>query len=111
MAPLINFTEPVTVLVALVLFLLVLFLGRETKKGIIPAIMLGIFVIVVVVHSVEFSTAKTLELQTMLAKCMAVDFVFILLSFFSYLWVDEIETKSSKKKSIDNSLKWFWSKV
>ena len=111
MEPLINFANPFTILVALVLYLLVLYLGRETKKGIIPAIMLGIFVIIVVGHSVEFTMATAVELQTMLARCMAVDFVFILLSFFAYLWVDELEARAGKKKSIDNSLKWFWSKV
>lgn len=111
MEPLINFTNPYAILVALVLYLLVLYLGRETKKSIIPAIMLAIFVIIVVGHSVGFSMANSAELQTILARCMAVDFVFILLSFFAYLWVDELEARAGKKKSIDNSLKWFWSKV
>ena len=39
------------------------------------------------------------------------DFSFILLSYISYLWVDEVEAKYKNKKSIDNSLSWFWNKV
>ena len=35
----------------------------------------------------------------------------ILLSFVSYLWIDDIEAKEKKKKSIDDSLSWFWTKV
>lgn len=110
---LIDFTNPLVVLTATVLFLLVLFLGKETKKGMIPAIMLGIFLLILIGHSIELSTLKEnlVEMQSIIAKCIAVDFVFILLSFFSYLWVDEIEAKAKKKKSIDNSLNWFWSKV
>lgn len=113
MTPLINFTDSYTILVATVLFVLVLLLGKETKKSVIPAIMLGIFLIIIAGHTVEFSLANVnaLELQSEIAKCITVDFVFILLSFFSYLWIDDMETKASKKKSIDDSLRWFWSKV
>lgn len=113
MTPLINFTDPYTILVTTVLFILVLILGKETKKSAIPAIMLGVFLIIITGHSVELSlaNANSLELQNEIAKCITVDFVFILLSFFSYLWIDDIETKLNKKKSIDDSLKWFWSKV
>lgn len=113
MTPLINFAEPYAIIVALVLFLLVLFLGKESKKSILPAIMLGVFLIIIAGHSVELSMtdANLIEMQSVIAKCIAVDFVFVLLSFFSYLWIDEMETKSNKKKSIDDSLRWFWSKV
>lgn len=113
MTPLIDFTNPFAILVAIVLFGLVLLLGKETKKSVIPAIMLGVFLIIITGHSIEFSLAKEelVELQSTIAKCITVDFVFILLSFFSYLWIDDIETKANKKKSIDDSLNWFWSKV
>ena len=35
----------------------------------------------------------------------------IFISYASYLWVDDVETKAKKKKSIDNSLEWFWKNV
>ncbi len=35
----------------------------------------------------------------------------IFISFFGYLWVDDIACKFYKKKNIDNSLDWFWNKV
>lgn len=113
MAPIIDFTNPFAILVAVVLFVLTLMLGKETKKSIIPAIMLGVFLLIIIGHSVEYSLLKEnlIQLQSTIAKCITVDFVFILLSFFSYLWIDDIETKENKKKSIDNSLNWFWSKV
>lgn len=109
--PLINFTEPLAILTALTLFLLVLFLARETKKSIFLAIMLGIFLLIIIGHSIEFSISNELEIQNIYAKCITFDFIFIFLSFISYLWIDDIETKAGKKKSIDDSLNWFWSKV
>ena len=42
---------------------------------------------------------------------IAVDLVMLFLGFITYLWIDDIETKMGKKKSIDNSLDWFWNKV
>lgn len=109
--PLINFTEPFAIFIALTLFVLVLFLGKETKKSIFLAIMLGIFLLIIAGHSFEFSISEAAELQNIYARCITVDFVFILLSFISYLWVDDIEAKAGKKKSIDDSLNWFWTKV
>ena len=113
MRPLIDFTNPMSVLTAAALFVLVMLLAKETKKSVIPAIMLGIFVIIIAGHSVELSmTNKDLiQMQETIAKCITYDFVFILLSFFSYLWIDDIESKENKRKSIDDSLAWFWSKV
>ncbi|MCI8362654.1 MAG: hypothetical protein HFJ41_06000 [Clostridia bacterium] len=111
MMPLINFTEPLAILTALALFVLVLFLGRETKKSIFLAIMLGIFLLIIAGHTIEFSIVDQIEIQNIYARCITIDFVFILLSFMSYLWIDDIEAKSGKKKSIDDSLNWFWSKV
>ena len=48
---------------------------------------------------------------TTLSRCIAIDFVFVLITFFSYLWVDDIEARATGKRSIDNSLDWFWKKV
>ena len=113
MLPLINFAEPMAVLTATAIFVLVLILAKETKKSIIPAFMLSIFIIMIVCHSVEFSMANQsfAFLQAILAKCIAYDFIFIFLSFALFLWIDEIQTKESKGKSIDDSLSWFWKKV
>ena len=113
MLPLINFADPISVLTAVALFVLVLILSKETKKSIVPAIMLAIFVIIIICHSIEFSMVNQnlVELQATIAKCILYDFVFIFLSFTLFLWIDEIETRENKRKSIDDSLAWFWKKV
>ncbi len=111
--PVINFTNPTLILLGVILFLLVLYLGREVKKAWVIGIMLFVFLGLLIGHAVEFATfaSKGGELYETLLICSTVDLIFIFLSFISYLWVDDIETKLGKKKSIDNSLEWFWNKV
>ncbi len=111
--PFINFTDVTTLLLALVLFVLVLFLGKETHKSQIPAIMLFIFLILLVCHAIEIATMPNISEEThfQISRSILVDFIFIFLSFISYLWIDDIQSKVENKKSIDNSLDWFWKRV
>ena len=111
--PFINFSNSITVLLALLLFVLTLFLGKETHKGAIPAAMLGVFLIILVAHVAELMLIENIEeaVYNSLTTSILVDFVFIFLSFISYLWIDDIQAKVEKKKSIDDSLSWFWTKV
>lgn len=111
--PIINFTNPITVLLALILFLLVLFLGKETHKSAIIAVMLFVFLGILIGHSVEFFTfnSNNEAVYSAITTSLIVDFVFIFLSFISFLWIDDIQAKVEKKKSIDDSLNWFWAKV
>lgn len=111
--PFINFTNAATILLALVLFLLILFLGKETHKSAILAVMLFVFLFLLVCHVIELNVIPNISEETYyaLTRCLVVDLVFIFLSFISYLWIDDIQAKIEKKKSIDDSLSWFWSKV
>lgn len=111
--PFINFTNTTTLLLALVLFILTLFLSKETHKSEISAIMLFIFLLILVCHTIELGTITNItELDKLnLSRSILVDFIFIFLSFISYLWIDDAQARIEKKKSIDNSLDWFWKKV
>lgn len=111
--PFINFTNTTTLLLALVLFILTLFLGKESHKSELPAMMLFIFLILLVSHAVEFGITPNIteEVHYDLSRSILVDFIFIFLSFVSYLWIDDIQSKIENKKSIDNSLDWFWKRV
>lgn len=111
--PFINFTSPFAILIGVILFLLVLYLGRETKKAWIVGIMLFVFLGLLIGHTLEitmFVHQEDNEYSQVIVS-IVMDLVFIFLSFISYLWIDDVETKLGKKKSIDNSLDWFWNKV
>ena len=110
--PMINFTNPLTLLLATLIFVLVLILSKETKKSAITAIMLFVFVGLLVFHVVILITGNVArEYISDTIATMVFDLVFVLISFISYLWVDDIEAKFKQKKSIDNSLDWFWGKI
>lgn len=111
--PIINLSDPFNVLVALVLFVLVLVLAREIKRSNIICILLLVFLTIIVCHCIEYIVVQDItgEITATIARSIAVDFIFVFLSFISYLWMDDIEAKERKIKSIDNSLDWFWKKV
>lgn len=111
--PIINFTNPVAIILGVIIFLLVLYLARETKKSWIIGIMLFAFLLILVGHTIEFATIAQNDdiVHTAVVTSIVLDLLFIFISFISYLWVDDVETKLGKKKSIDNSLDWFWNKV
>jgi len=92
---------------------LLIFLSQEVKKSYIAAIMLFGYLIVLIMHVAQVATLSEeyRYLLTTLSRCIVIDFIFVLITFFSYLWVDDIETKIAGRKSIDNSLDWFWKKI
>ena len=109
-----NLTNPITLLLLLAATVLLLFLSKELKKPYIAAIPLAFFLISVLLHSFQLASIADLgnELyRSILLGSIAVDLIMIFVSFFGYLWVDDISCKFYKKKSIDNSMDWFWKEV
>ena len=110
----VDVTEPVTLVLLLAATVLLIFLGKEIKKPHAPAIALIFFLIMISIHSVQLALiqgANYDESNSTLLGCITVDLIMIFITFFGYLWVDDIASKFYKKKSIDNSLDWFWNKV
>ena len=107
-----NISNPMTLFLLILAIALLIFLGQEEKKSITVAIPLISFLILVI-HVVQVVTLSTeyAYLASTLYKSIALDFLFILITFFAYLWVDDIEAKTNNIKSIDNSLDWFWKEV
>jgi len=111
---LIDISSPIIILQLVVITVLLIILGRINKRALFPAISLFMFLALLIVHISQYMSSNlivTAEMRSILTRSITIDFVFILVSFVSYLWIDDIETKFRKKKSIDNSLDWFWSKV
>ena len=108
-----DISNPLTLILMLAATVLLIFLAQEVKKSFISAIVLFVYLVLLIVHVAQIATISE-EYRYMistLSRCIAIDFVFILITFLSYLWVDDIEAKKTGKKSIDNSLDWFWNKV
>ena len=92
---------------------LLIFLSQEVKKSYIAAIPLFVYLILVVIHIVQLLSLSQefTNIRSILMHCIGIDFVFIAITFFAYLWVDDVEVKVKGKNSIDNSLEWMWKKV
>lgn len=109
----INIANPITLILVIFAVALLVFLGQEIKKSITVAIPLFAFLILLVIHVAQVATLSDtyIYLASTLYKCIALDFLFILITFFSYLWVDDKEARANNIKSIDNSLDWFWREI
>ncbi len=108
-----DISNPLTLILMLAATVLLVFLSQEIKKSYITAIVLFTYLIILIMHVAQIATLSE-EFRYMLStlsRCIVIDFVFVLISFFSYLWVDDIEAKTEGKRSIDNSLDWFWRKI
>ena len=108
-----DISNPLTLILMLAVTVLLIFLSQEVKKSYISAIMLFAYLIILIVHVAQIATLSEefRYMVTTISRCIAIDFVFVLITFFAYLWTDDIETKVKGKKSIDDSLNWFWKKV
>ncbi len=108
-----NITNPFTLILMLTATILLIFLAQEIKKSYVAAIPLFVYLGLIIMHVTQLVTLQDeyLNLVQTLSYCIATDFVFILITFFAYLWVDDMEAKKMGKKSIDNSLDWFWKSV
>ena len=105
----INTADPTNVILLLTATVLLIYLGRETKRSTIMQITLIVHLMILVVHSIMFYQAD--ETTRLIANSLTTDFGFVAISFFGYLWVDNIEAKDKKKKIINDSLDWLWKKV
>ena len=108
-----DISNPLTLLLMLAVTVLLIFLAQEVKRSFIGAIALFAYLILLVIHVAQIATLpeEYRYMLSTLSRCIIIDFIFVLITFFSYLWVDDIETKVKGKKSIDNSLDWFWRNI
>ena len=106
-----NVVEPLTLILLLTISVLLIFLGKEIKRSFVPAIGLVGFLLITILHTVQLVIGAEGEFRSLLFSCLTFDLVMVFLLFISYLWVDDIACKEYKKKSIDNSLDWFWKKI
>lgn len=106
-----DLTNPLVLFAALLIYAVLMILGKEFKKSALPAISLFLFLITLAIYGVQMIISQDVETNKYIASCIGYNAVLVFLSYISYLWVDDIEAKEKNKKSIDNSLDWFWSKI
>ena len=108
---LLNTTQPLTALLILAATVLLIFLGKEINRPAIPATTLGVFLVILVMHTIQLAMPGYEELYVTIRYCIAYELVMVFITFFSYLWVDDIASKLYNRKNLDTSLDWFWKQI
>ena len=106
-----NLSNIYTVIGALMITILLIVLGKEFKKSLLPLIGLSIFLVLILMHALQLWVLEQEIYKVMVTRSITVEAILIFLLYISYLWIDDIEAKEKHKKSIDNSLDWFWKKI
>ena len=109
----INVSDPINLILLLMLAVVLIFFSKELKRGLVLQLTLGMYLALLVVHAVQLGTIGTAPADVIyvIYRCIIFDLLFILMTFMSFLWVNEMEAKAKKQKSIDNSLNWLWKKI
>ena len=109
----VNTANPIVLLISVAVLVLIIIVSRKTEQIPLLVIAIAVLIAVLIYHSVFLeevsSTEETLISQTY--YCIAADLVMLLVSFISFLWIDDIVAKKKKLKSYDDSLNWFWNKL
>ena len=92
---------------------LMIILGRKVEQPIIPGIATIGNLCFLIYHSIVLDNLNPIDnsLITNQYNYLAVGFVLLLISFITFLWVDDIVAKKKNKKSYDDSLSWFWDRI
>lgn len=91
----------------------VIALAKKVEKPILPAILIITNLLLLIYHCNILNTLPRALTQQIshLYSCLAMDFLWLLISFLGYLWIDDISAVKLHKKSYDDSLAWFWEKL
>ena len=109
-----DLTNLLTLFLVLIATILCIYLSQEIKKSVVAMIPLFAFVIDLIIHTIQILTLKQefSYLYSTLCYNMAIDFVFLLVTFLAYLWADDVEAKELNKKTINSKgINWLWKKV
>lgn len=108
-----DISNILNLLLMIIATVLLIYLAQELKKSYIAGIVLFFYLAILIMHAIQLVRLpeEYAQMLPVLARCVAIDFGFIFVSFFAYLWVDDIEAKKMNKKSVDNSLDWLWKNI
>ena len=99
-----DLTNPLVLLAAVLIYAVLMILGKEFKKSVLPAISLFLFLITLAIYGVQIILSKNAATNQLIISCIGYNAILVFLSYISYLWVDDIKAKAQNKKSIDNRI-------
>lgn len=112
MLELLNTSNPAVALLYTAIAVGMILLAKKVEISTLPGGMIVASILLLLVHSTRLEGSNFIN--TTISQtyfCIAYDLMLLLLSFISYLWIDNIVAKKKKLKSYDDSLSWFWDKL
>lgn len=108
-----NTANPIMIIAYTLIIALVICFSKKTENAILIIAAIAVIVCMLIYHSITLDGLNSAESELIsnVYRCIAVDLVLLLLSFISFLWIDDIIAKKKKIKSYDDSLSWFWNKL
>lgn len=99
-------------IVTLIMVLVIVF-ARKIENTILPSFLILLNLALLVYHTyiVNYLPVGLEDAISRVYMYIATDFLWILISFLAYLWIDDISARKFNKKSYDNSISWFWDKL
>lgn len=87
--------------------------AKKIDQPLIAAILIVANLALLIYHSAVLNSIPP-ELEDAISEVytyIAMDFLWLLISFLAYLWIDDVAARKFNRKSYDNSLSWFWEKL
>lgn len=113
MANLLNTANYLQIIVITLATVGLIALARKVEKPVFPGVLIIVNLGLLLYHTYVLNTLPAFfEAQiSQTHLCLAMDFLWLLISFLGYLWIDDIRAVKFNKKSYDNSMSWFWNKL
>lgn len=108
---LLNTSNPLIILIIILIISVFIFFSKKLQIAWPLIIIMVAITGVLIYHTMLLDDLERgSEYISIIYHCIACDLIYMLISFLSYLWVDDIIAKAKKLKSYDDSLSWFWNK-
>lgn len=101
------------IVVVTVTMVLIIAFARKIENSMLPGGLILINLLLLMYHTYLLNNIPV-GLEEAISStylCIAMDFLWLLISFLGYLWIDDITAIKFNKKSYDDSMAWFWDKL
>ena len=107
--PIVNFSNTFTVVLALILFVLVLYLGKTTERSWLLAGAVMVFLTMFVGHVCEITFMKNVSesIVNALRTSIIFDFIFVIISFGGYAWINYTHAKEDNNKVLEENSNFY----
>ncbi len=87
--------------------------AKKVEKPLFVAVLIILNLGLLIYHSYVLNSipSEFADAISDIYLCIAMDFLWLLISFLAYLWIDDVTARKFNRKSYDNSLSWFWEKL